>query len=974
MTGPKHSGEWSDLASLIDRLLDAAPEARGTLIAELSGGDQHRRAELEALLAECDRELPLLDAPAAERFAALLDEDARFPDALRERYRPTGEVGRGGMAAVFVAHDVKHGRDVAVKIVRPSIAAGLGAGRFLREIEIAARLRHPHIVPLYDSGEAGGVLYYVMPYEPGLSLRQRLARDGPLASEEVVSILRDICDALAHAHARGIVHRDIKPDNVLLSGRHALITDFGVAKAVLESSVGAAGEPVEADTSRGTEPRPSAPALDEAGISPRGPQPTAALGTPAYMAPEQISGDPGIDHRADIYAVGALGYELLAGAPPFGGLPQDVIRAHLSEVPTPLAERRPEVPAALAALVMRCLAKRPSDRWQSADELVAQLERIAATAGDPIPRASRRWAWMAAAVVALAMVGGGAAVAWRGARDEARWRSRWEHARIEKLTDFPGAEVDATISADGRYVAFLSDRDSVFDAMVTEVRSGRFVNLTGGRFKQLFNEDVRNVGFDANAAHVWIRVADLTSPASVSLLPIGGGAPRPLLPTAVMAVWSHDGSRLAYHETRPGDPIYVADADGRNPRRVFVAPAGLHSHDLTWSPDGRFLYFTHGLPPDEMDVWRVPSDGGAPERITSQNSRVRYPLLLDDRTLLYSATDDEGTGPWLFMMDVKERVATRLSAGVEHYLSIAASAAAAGEPRRLVASVSNPIVNLWTVPLTAGMSAADSARPLPLPTARSAGPRLAPDGSLLYLASHGGADGLWRLGPSGATELWTPSDGAIAGAPAISPDGRQLCLAVRKRGRATLECTSADGRGARRIAESLDVRGAPSWSPDGRWIAVAARDGPAVRVFRIPADGAGPPVRLVDSVSSNPVWSPDGKFILYSGTPRGRSVPLRAVTPDGRAHPLPFPSLLVDRLGDSYRFAPDGRSFVVKLGGFRRQEFWSIDLATGARRRLAGLRPGESVNRFDVSPDGKRIVFERVQENSDVALLELPAR
>ena len=169
------------------------------------------------------------------------------------------------------------------------------------------------------------------------------------------------------------------------------------------------------------------------------------------------------------------------------------------------------------------------------------------------------------------------------------------------------------------------------------------------------------------------------------------------------------------------------------------------------------------------------------------------------------------------------------------------------------------------------------------------------------------------------------------------------------------------------------MRGAPSWSPDGKWIAVAAKNGEAVRVFKIQAQG-GVPQRLIDSVSSNPVWSPDGKFVLYSGTPRGRSVPLKAVTPEGKPFALPFASLLVDRLGDSYAFLPDGMSIVVKLGGFRRQDFWLLNIATGKRRQLTRFRPGQSLLRFDVSPDGKRIVFERVRENSDVALIEVPGR
>jgi Tol biopolymer transport system component len=166
-----------------------------------------------------------------------------------------------------------------------------------------------------------------------------------------------------------------------------------------------------------------------------------------------------------------------------------------------------------------------------------------------------------------------------------------------------------------------------------------------------------------------------------------------------MVVWSPDGRRLAYHETTPGDPIFVGDADGRNPKRIYISPPGVHSHHLSWSPDGRYLYFSHGLAPNEMDVWRIPVTGGAAERITTHNSRVGFPVLLDDRTLVYTATDDDGTGPWLYLMDLYERTPIRLSSGVEHVISVAAAADVRGAPRRLVVTVSNPNVELWSVPI-----------------------------------------------------------------------------------------------------------------------------------------------------------------------------------------------------------------------------------------------------------------------------------
>jgi eukaryotic-like serine/threonine-protein kinase len=375
---PLRPDNWTQLEPLVDAILDAAPEHRAALVQELSGADPARRRELERLVAECEREHPLLDASAAERFAGLLDDDVHVPRTLAERYPVTRELGRGGMAVVYLARDVKHGRDVAVKIIRPELAAAMGRERFLREISIAAQLHHPHIVPLYDSGEADGVLYYVMPYESEHSLRDRLAHDGPLAVDDALTVLRDICDALAHAHRQGIVHRDVKPDNVLLTGRHAMVTDFGIAKAMTAST-------------------PDAATLTTLGIM---------IGTPAYMAPEQIVADPQVDHRADIYAVGVLAFELLTGRTPFSGDVQDVLSAHLTQPPAPVTALRPDVPATLSDCIAKCLAKQRGDRWQSADELLQCLERLDTSAGRALGRGLRRRTAMGALIAAgiLALV------------------------------------------------------------------------------------------------------------------------------------------------------------------------------------------------------------------------------------------------------------------------------------------------------------------------------------------------------------------------------------------------------------------------------------------------------------------------------------------------------------------------------------------------------------------------------------------
>ena len=317
----------------------------------------------------------------------MADLQVRLQSALGAAYRVEQELGGGGMSRVFLARERELDRQVVVKVLPPEMAAGVNAERFRREIQLAASLQHPHIVPLLAAGHADDVVYYTMPLIEGESLRAKLAREGELPINETVRILRDVADALAYAHAHGVAHRDVKPDNILISGPHAVVTDFGVAKALSEST--------------------GKSSLTSAGV---------ALGTPAYMAPEQAAADPHTDHRCDIYAVGALGYEMLTGRPPFtGATPQHVLAAQVTEQPEPVTKRRAAVPPALAALVMRCLEKSPADRWQTAAELLHHLEAMATPSGGLTPTGAipagrpsfgawRPWGWWPA-YVSVAAIG-----------------------------------------------------------------------------------------------------------------------------------------------------------------------------------------------------------------------------------------------------------------------------------------------------------------------------------------------------------------------------------------------------------------------------------------------------------------------------------------------------------------------------------------------------------------------------------------
>ncbi|MFN2601586.1 MAG: serine/threonine-protein kinase [Gemmatimonadaceae bacterium] len=274
--------------------------------------------------------------------------------SLSHAYNIEGELGGGGMSRVFIATDKLLGRKIVIKLLSPELTESVNRARFRREIQVAAQLQHPHIVTLLSAGEDGELVYYTMPFIDGESLKHALEKHGPLPVREVIRVLYDVVDALGYAHARGVVHRDIKPANILRSGNHSLVTDFGVAKAI-----NAAMAP-SAMTSTGM-----------------------AIGTPAYMAPEQLAGDPAADHRIDIYAVGLLAYELLAGQSPFwGATPQAVMAALLTMDPKPLKDIRKDVPPRMSSIIMQCLAKDPNDRPPNADALMAALDMIATSSGE----------------------------------------------------------------------------------------------------------------------------------------------------------------------------------------------------------------------------------------------------------------------------------------------------------------------------------------------------------------------------------------------------------------------------------------------------------------------------------------------------------------------------------------------------------------------------------------------------------------
>jgi serine/threonine protein kinase/Tol biopolymer transport system component len=860
-------------------------------------------------------------------------------------YEIVALLGSGGMGDVYRALDTRLNRQVAIKFLPDGMADPLTISRFQQEALTASSLNHPHILTVFETGEIDGQQYLVAELVDGGTLKEWVERE-TRTWKQIVEILVGVADGLAVAHAAGILHRDIKPDNILVTkSGYAKLADFGLAKLDMAT----------ADVSRA--------------ITVQGTRHGMIVGTIAYMSPEQAGAKP-LDARSDVFSFGVVLYELLAGRRPFVGASDlEVLQQILHGSPQPLLEA---IPLSLRAIVEKALERDPADRYQSMREMVVDLRRAlrqradagttpastsSSTTSTP-PRAASLWPW-AAAVVLAALTGLGV---WS-------WQSRdrvpdnpLANVQFTRFTDFDGAETDASISRDGRFVVFRSDRDGPMDTWVSQVGSGRFVNLTRGARPSVL---VRNAGLTPDGADIWL--SSMIGGDRTRLTPLLGGGLRPFLPEHAMnPAWSPDGSRLVFHLYDAGDPTFVAERDGSNARELFKLEPGVHSHFPLWSKDGQWIYSVRGVwDAREMDIWRVPVSGGAPERLTQVNRDIRYLALLNDGTLLFVAPDQDGAGPWLWSLNPNTKIIRRISAGLEVFSSIDASA----DGRRLVATISNPTANLASLPILDRVTTDDDVKPVGLPTVRALAPRYG-GSAVFYLSSRGGGDGLWRYDGKDATEIWRGAGGALLEPPAVTRDGRQVAVVLRKQGKRTLTMLSSEGGDAQPLAPAIDVTSTASWSPDGKWIAAGGIDTNGAGLFKIPVDG-GAPQRLMTGTATNPVWSPDGTLIVYTGPvvgPVGKLVTVHANGTPGDALNIQV------RVGtEHYRFMPDRPQlvYIPTPDQVSPEYFWLLDLPSKKARQLSAVN-SRSTRTFDITPDGTQIIFDRLKDNSDIVLIDLP--
>ncbi|MFL5630601.1 MAG: protein kinase domain-containing protein [Gemmatimonadaceae bacterium] len=913
----------------------------------------------------------------------------RVQRALGDGYEITEDLG-GGMARVFVAREVHLGRDIVVKVLPPELGAGVNIDRFRREIQVAARLQQPHIVPLLFAGSKDGLLYYAMPRVEGETLRARLQRSGELPVSDTIRILRDVADALEYAHNQGVVHRDIKPENILLSGYHALVTDFGIAKA-LTASVGDSTV-----TSHGI-----------------------AIGTPAYMAPEQASGDPTTDQRADIYALGVVAYELLAGMTPFfGPSPQQILTAHIMAVPAPISRYRPNVPPALAAVIMRCLEKKKADRFQTAKELREELEAastpsagtapVAAVVAESLPAQSvseeereagggtreaesgKREAVLPASSNrgrTFALVGIGAVllvaslIASRYLTSSGR---AFEIGATRKITNESGLEITPAFSPDGKMLAYAAGQPGHTNIMVRQVGGGDAIRLANGLAPQWSPDGSKLVYVDS---------------AGIATVPVFGGATQRLVRNpdnqyAVSPVWSHDGKFLAYAQVVAIGglgSIWIANADGSNPRKIRDAK---EPYALSWSPnddrltfvEGNLLYVYSGVQFGNLApsaVWVIGRDGRDATPLTDSLHQSVSPVWSADGDGVFYVSNARGSRD-LYYQRVRgtkpDDPAERLTSG----LKIHGIAAAGGN--RIAYSEWATNVGIWSLPFPrSGPVSVSTARPIMSTTESIEVVRLSPDGQwLAFDSDRSGNMDIYKMRIDGTGLQQLTHNTADEFRPSWSPDGREIAFHSWRSGNRDSYAVSADGASERVIASGPAHEFSGRWSPDGSQIAFESDRSGQVEIYvvgeagRGKGEGGATARRLTTGGGSLPRWSPDGKFIAYTVTSTNTPgvslpTPLRVIPAEGGpVRVIPVPESL-GQLVAIEDWSADGKKLyfrVIAPNGDRDIVEASLDGSAQTVLVRFDDREKRPFNPF-FSTDGRTIYFTLGRQEADIWVMDL---
>ncbi|HEV8456386.1 MAG TPA: protein kinase [Gemmatimonadales bacterium] len=869
----------------------------------------------------------------------------RIAAALSDRYMLERELGQGGMAIVYLAQDLRHDRRVALKVLRPELAAVIGAERFLAEIKTTAYLQHPHILPLFDSGAADGFLYYVMPFVEGESLRERLQRERQLPIADALRIAAEVAGALDYAHRHGVIHRDVKPENILLHDDSALVADFGIARAVSRAG--------------GTR-------MTETGMS---------VGTPHYMSPEQAMGEREITARSDVYALGAVTYEMLTGEPPFTGpTAQAIVARVLTEEPRPLIPQRHTIPRQVEAAVLTALEKLPADRFGSTMDFVAALtarEGTIAAAPRLAPEMQSRW-WRSPVAMALLVIGVALGAFFLGSHTARRTAAPLELGQSLQVTSEPGLEVQPAISPDGRSVAYAAGSSADTRIYLRQVAGGRVTPLTDDTTASQANPRWSSDG---------TRILFLAQNAVFSA-PASGGAARQEIPaprerSVTSADWAPDGRRIAY---TVGDSLFVRDTSGTSRGVSRISEPSLCS----WSPDGTLIACASGnatyllvgnelgnLSPNRIVICRVRD--GAVATVTDSISLNVSPVWSPDARWLYYVSNRRGPRDLYALRITRSGQASgqpvRLSTGLgAQSISISANGS------RFAYAVYSDKANIWSLPLPSRPpSSTAAATPVTTGSQVIEDVRLSRDNRWLYYDSDraGNADA-YRLPVAGGEPERLTTDPSDDFAPDPSPDNREVAFHSWRSGSRDIYVLPLDGRPLQRVTSSPEQEFIAVWSPDGSTLAYQSGylEGSIWLVRRDGNNVWGKPVRRVPS-GLWPAWSPDGKRLVYASGRGGGSLKVIAVESGA-----PQVVLNADQPGRPRAEWPywsaDGRTIYFKSHDAKgHASIWSIPSTGGTPRLLVRfddpLRPSY---RSQWAIGGNRIYVPIQDRQSDVWIME----
>ncbi len=855
-------------------------------------------------------------------------------------------LGSGGMGEVYRARDSRLGREAAVKVLPAEFTADSARlARFEQEARAASALNHPNIVTIYDIGSSGGQTYVGMELVSGSTLRDLLA-EGPLPARRILLIGTQIAQGLAPAHEAGIVHRDVKPENVMVTRDWRVkILDFGLAKLVA--------------------PRPEAgsqiPTAGEAT------QPGTVLGTVGYMSPEQIRGLPP-DGRTDIFSLGSILYEMACGSRPFrGATPAETMTAILRDEPP---ELHPAAPPALERIIRRCLEKAPEQRFQSARDLAFALEASSGSAppaAAPAPRRPRLRAGVWFAAAALASFGAGLLL--RPLQPRAAAPS---FSRVVRLTSGPRHEFGAAISPDGKWVAYFSNARGPVDVWVKFVAGGEAVNLTekSGLFIPS-RANVGGLGISPDGALIAFDAGPALRPRPdeswVIPAPLGGQARR-LVSQGRSVRWSPDGRRIVF--VRPGsqrgDALYVADADGGNPKEILAARGGLHAHWPAWSRDGRFVYFVYGTSTwniEPSEIARVPSSGGEPELQFRTSRRAVFPVPLKDG-LIYAANPDSADLA-LWWTPLSARRPVRLTTGVGEYAEPSVSA----DERQMIATYLEARQALVSVPVRFGTAV--SSRALTDGFLGDFDPAVSPRGDrLVWSSARSGNRNLWIGNPDATDARPLTSGPAFDERPAFSPDGSQVAFVSDRGGERGIWLVPAEG-GAPRLLAAAQVLDTLSWSPDAGEIVFAAPAGDLPGLYRVVLGNGRVSLLPTPAGGLAPAWRPRRPEIAYLEVTTPLQTRLRFVDPSGRPlrDALPVgPNFMNGMLA----WTPEGDRLAAVGIPAAADAFIHVVEPESAEpfRRLLTLAAPSQVRGIAWSPDAGSILYGDHQPSSDIVLFD----